>query len=228
MSKTTSSPPSISPLAGLGVRQRPVRPGGDDRREGGVAAQLADPRFGGAGDLALGAPAEAALEAPAPDLVGQLGGGGDRRQLALVLDPAQLLDRAAGGHRLDPLREFPPQPLEQANRDVVVLEAEATAEVGRDAAEPVVGDGDRLPALDLRRGPLGVAEVGQEEARLGAADAGAVGSGEAGQVADVDQVGDQHQVELALASAAARRSPRPLIAAPETPSWRASVASASR
>ena len=62
-------------------------------------------------------------------------------------------------------------------------------------------DRHRLPALDLGRGPLGVAEVGEEEARLGPADAGAVGAGEAGQVADVGQLGDQLEVELALGQA---------------------------
>ncbi len=65
-------------------------------------------------------------------------------------------------------------------------------------AEPVAGDGDRLPALDLGGGALGVAEVGEEEAHAGAADTGAVGAGEAGQVLDVGQVGDQQPVQLAL------------------------------
>ena len=55
---------------------------------------------------------------------------------------------------------------------------------------------------------------------LGAADAGAVGAGEAGQVADVDQVGDEHPVELALGhERRARRSPRPRIR-PAAPSSR--------
>ena len=67
-----------------------------------------------------------------------------------------------------------------------------------DPAQPVVGDGDHVPALDLGLGALGVAEVGEEDALLGAADAGAVGAAEAGQVADVDQVGDEQAVELAL------------------------------
>ena len=228
MSKTTSSPGLDLALARLGVRQRPVWPGGDDRREGRIATELADARLRGAGDVALGAAAEAALEAPAPNLVGQLGGRRDRRQLGLVLDSAQPLDRATGRHRLDALRQFPPQALEQADRDVVVLEAEAAAELGGDAAQPVVGDRDRLPALDLRRGPLGVAEVGEEEARLGAADAGAVGAREPGQVADVDQLGDQHQVELALGERGREAIATAAHQAVETPRWPASVASASR
>src|SRR6476659_151519 len=215
-------------LARLGVRQRPVRPGGDDRREGGVAPELADSRLGGAGDLALAATAEASFQAPAPDLVGELGGGGNRSQLLPVLDPAQLLDCAAGRHRLDPVGELAAQALQQTDRDVVVLEAEAATEMGGDAAQPVVGDRDRLPALDLGRSTLGVAEVGEEEAGVGAADAGAVGTGEAGQVADVDQLGDQGQVELARSQRSREAVAAAPHALPETPRWRASVASASR
>ena len=81
---------------------------------------------------------------------------------------------------------------------MVVLEADPAGEALGDPAEPVVGDRDDLPALDLRLGALGVAEVGEEDAGVGAADTGAVGAAEAGQVADVDQVGDQQAVELAL------------------------------
>ncbi len=65
-------------------------------------------------------------------------------------------------------------------------------------------------------GALGVAEVGEEEANARPADAGAVGAGEAGQVADVGQVGDQHPVQLFLGqqrleavAAAAHQEPAP-------------------
>src|SRR6187551_2391639 len=54
-------------LARLGVGQRPIRAGGDDRRKGGVPPQLADAGLRGASDVALGAAAEAALQAPPPD-----------------------------------------------------------------------------------------------------------------------------------------------------------------
>ena len=198
MSKTTSSPLADLMLARLGVRKRPVGAGGDDRRERGVAAELSDPRFGGAGDVALAAAAEAALERPAPDLVGNLRGGGDRRELRLVLDPPQLFRVAAGGDQLDPVGEFLLEPLQRADREVLVLEPDPAGEARSDPAEPVVLDRDHLPALDLGLGPLGVAEVGEEEAGLGAADADPVGAGEPGQVADVDEVGDEGEVELAL------------------------------
>ena len=226
MSKTTSSPLPDLPLAGLGVRQGAVGAGGDDRRERGVAAELADPRFGGAGDVALAAPGEAALDAPQPDRVGELRGLLDRPQLLLVLDPAQRLDGTAGGHRLDPLGELLLQLLQRADRHLVVLEADPALEPRRDRRQPVALDRDRLPALDLGGGALGVAEVGEEESHPGAADAGAVGAGEAGQVADVGQVGDQHPVELALR----QRGLEPVAAAPHqpTPSSWASSSSASR
>jgi hypothetical protein len=186
-------------LAWLGVRQCPVRPGGDDRRERGVAAELADPRFEGTRDLALGPAGKPLFGAPPQSLVSQLRGLLDQRQLAVVLDPAQLLDPATGGRHLDAVGEFLLQFLQQPHRHVVVLEPDPALQVPGDPAEPVVGDRQDLPALDLGFGPLGVAEVGEEETHAWTADAGAVGAGEAGQVADVDQVQDQHPVELALA-----------------------------
>ena len=99
---------------------------------------------------------------------------------------------------VDAVGQFLLQPLQRAHGHVVVLEAGPAREALGDPAEPVVVDRDHLPALDLGLGPLGVAEVGEEDARLGAADAGPVGAAEAGQVADVDQVGDEQAVELAL------------------------------
>src|SRR6478609_364861 len=78
-------------LARLGVRKGAVRPGGNDRREGRLGALLAHPSLDRAGDVELGAPAEAAFQRPAPGPVGQLCSSGDRRQLGLVLDPTQLL-----------------------------------------------------------------------------------------------------------------------------------------
>src|SRR5881394_413174 len=214
-------------LAGLGVRQGAVWAGGDDRREGGVAALLADPGFGGAGHVALRTAAQPSLQAPAPNIVSELGRRRDRRQLALVLDPTQALDRAASRNRLGPVGQFPPQALEQAHREVVVLKAEAARKVGGNTAEPVVGDGDRLPTLDLSGGALGVAEVGEEEAGVGTADTGAVGAGETGQVRDVDQLGDQHQVELTLDQRGREPVAAGLHCEAETPRWRARAARAS-
>ena len=57
-----------------------------------------------------------------------------------------------------------------------------------------------VEAGDLGGGLLDVAEVGEEAAHVRPDDRQAVGAGEAGQVAHVDEVGDEQQVELALAS----------------------------
>ncbi len=84
----------------------------------------------------------------------------------------------------------------------LVVEAGAA---GRQAlsqlAEQVAPRADDLEAvrLDLRGGLLDVAEVGQEEALVGADQGGAVGPAEAGQPADVDEVGDQQRGQLTLA-----------------------------
>src|SRR6187402_3694907 len=80
-------------LAGLGVGQRAIGAGRDDGREGRLGTELAHTRLGGARHVELAAAGEPPLEGPAPDLVGKLGSGRDRRQLPLVLDPAQRLDR---------------------------------------------------------------------------------------------------------------------------------------
>jgi hypothetical protein len=55
-----------------------------------------------------------------------------------------------------------------------------------------------LDELAHRRHPLQVAEVGQEYRPVRARDDGAVRSGVAGQIADVDQVGDQHRPDAQL------------------------------
>ena len=227
MSKTTSSPRPISRSPGSACGRAPLGPAATIAGNEGsppssrirASAARATSRSRAAG--------EAALQRPAPDLVGQLRGLGDRRQLLVVLDPPQPLDPAAGGDQLDPLGEFLLQFLQQADRHLVVLEADPALEPLGDPLQPVAAERHRLPALDLGGGALGVAEVGEEEADAGPADAGAVGAGEAGQVADVGQVGDQHPVELALGqqrleavAAAAHQAP--------APSSRASSSSASR
>ena len=85
--------------------------------------------------------------------------------------------------------------------DVVVLEAHAKL-----ALRPALAErGDEflraLLAVEVRhllRGLLDVAEVGDEAANVATHDRHAVGAGEAGQVAQVDEVRDQQQVEPAL------------------------------
>jgi hypothetical protein len=215
-------------IARLGVRQRAVRAGSDDRREGRLRPQLPHPRLGGGRNLELAATGEAVLQRPAPDVVGELGGGRDRGELRLVLDPAQLLHgppRALQGNAVGQLLL---EPFQGADRHLVVLEAGPARQVPGYPTEPVVGDGDYLPALDLRLGALGVAEVGEEDADALAADTGPVGATEAGQVADVDEVGDEEAVELARG----RQGLEPVAASPHqagsAPSLAASSSSASR
>src|SRR5262249_39986730 len=110
----------------------------------------------------------------------------------------KLFDEAAGAFQSNALGQLLLQPAHRPHRHLVVLVAGAPAEPLSDSSKPVVLDGDDLPALDLGLGPLGVAEVGEEDAGALAADAGAVGAAEAGQVADVDAVGDEQAVELLL------------------------------
>ncbi len=144
-----------------------------------------------------------------------------------VLHPPQLLDVPAGGDELDSIGQFLLEPLHRPDREVLVLEPGPAREARGDPTQPVVLDGDGVPAVDLGLGALRVSEVGQEQSRLRAAHAGSVGAGEAGQVTDVDHLGDDHEVELALgdepgeavASLRAHGSPS---------SSRAIVASASR
>jgi hypothetical protein len=81
---------------------------------------------------------------------------------------------------------------------VVVVEARAAGQLRGQVAHQVAARREPLePGVHLGLGLLGVAEVGQEQAPVARHDGGAVGAGEAGQPADVDQVGDQQRVQLA-------------------------------
>jgi hypothetical protein len=156
----------------------------------------------------------------------------DAEELAAISAAAELadevwrwsLDRAAGGDQHRSLRRFLLDPLQQPHREVVVLESDGAGEALGDTAEPVVEDRDHVPALDLGLGALGVAKVGEEHARVRAAEAGAVRATEAGQVADVDELGDQEHVELTPGDQLGEAIP----AVVHTPSSAAIVSSASR
>ena len=64
------------------------------------------------------------------------------------------------------------------------------------SVDQVLRDGHALELrVDLVLSLLGVAEVGEEHARVRADQGEAVGAGVAGQVAHVDEVGDQQQVD---------------------------------
>ena len=164
MSKTTSSPRPISRSPGSACGRAPLGPAAT------IAGKDGSPPSSRIRASAARATSRSVRPArPRSTLQSQTSSASfgcrlDRRQLALVLDPAQLLDQAAGGHRLDALGEFPLQTLQAAHREVVVLEAGPALEPLGDAPQPVALDRDRLPALDLSGGALGVAEVGKKEA----------------------------------------------------------------
>ena len=187
------------PLAGLGVRESAVLPGRDDRRKGWLGAELADPRLTGARDLPLGPPGEAALDRPAKDTVGELGGGDHPLDLLGLLHGAELLHEIARRNEIDPLAERGLQPGELPNAQLGVLEADPSGHPRGDLRNQLALGLGTLPFLpDLRGGALGVAEVGEEDPLLATDQAGPVGPRETGQVADVRQVGDEELVELAL------------------------------
>src|SRR5262249_21711138 len=74
----------------LVVRERGVRPRGNDRRERrALGAELAHPLLGRELDLAFGAADDPALDDPPVDLVAELRGGGDRGELCLALAAAK-------------------------------------------------------------------------------------------------------------------------------------------
>ncbi len=181
------------------MRKRPVGAGCDDRREGRLGAELAEPGLGGSGHIALGAPGEAALERPAVDVVGELGGGGDPLELLGLLHSAKLLDQVTGGNELDALARRGLQPGKLANAQLGVLEADTARHPPDDLRDELaLGLGPLPLGPDLMRGALGVAEVGEEDQLFRADQASTVGAGEAGQIADIHQVRDEELVELAL------------------------------
>ena len=188
------------------MRQRAVVRGGDDRREGDVlGADLLRPPFEPPDDRGLGVPGEPVrLDQPAVEVVGDRRSASDRVQLLLVLDGAQSLHQSAGRHQLDLVGQQARELRVARHRHGRVLEPEAKRPAGSlfqqlgDIAQQVLPALQRLVAGDLRLGALEVAKVGHEGALIGADQTEAVGAREAAQVADVDQVGDQQQVDPLL------------------------------
>ena len=82
MSKTTSSPEPISRSPGSACGSAPFSPAATIGGNEGSAPSSRMRASHGAGDVALGAAREAALDRPLVDLVGELGGGRDPLQLA--------------------------------------------------------------------------------------------------------------------------------------------------
>jgi hypothetical protein len=184
--------------AGLGVRERAVRAGGDDGRERhplGAAPAHRDLEV--ERDVALRASDEAAVDDLGERRVGQPGGGPDRVELGGVLQRAQVLDEPAGGDEVDAeageLRVL-------ADRDLGVVEADAPGrQPVRRPLEQVLADLVRVRVAHLVARLREVAEVGQEPAGAVAADDGRPArAGEAGQPPHVRGARDEQGVELAL------------------------------
>ncbi len=189
-------------VARLGVRQRAVLGRGHDRIEARAArAAAAHLLLQRERHLALGPADQAALAHPVVDLVGEHRGGADLLHLAGLLERALGLHRAAGGDELDALGQQLAQPLVLAHAQVLVLEAEphrALRPAGLERLGELLRRALAVEVADLRLGALDVAEVGDEAPRLRPQHHHRARAGEAGEVADVDEVGDQQQVGAAL------------------------------
>ena len=224
MSKTTIFSRADIPLGGLGGRESAVVRGGNDRREGWSGTKLADSRLTGAGDVALGPPGEAApiVQRKTPS-VSSAGAPAIRSSWSGSLHDAELLDKIT--RRTSRRRRRWPPPAGRAG--------------GRSACRPrsrpcpdirAAICGDQLPlglgALPLGRdlvlGPLGVAEVGEEDELVGTHKAGAVRAGETGQVADVARSETKSWSSSFSATSSARRPPRVIFRAFSRPAPRAS------
>ncbi len=118
MSKTTRSPAAISRSPGSACGRAPLGPAATIAGNDGSAPSSRIRASAARATSRSLRPREAALEAPAPDLVGELGGGGDRGQLVGVLDPAQLLDRPPRADQLDSLGEFLRRAAQWARTDI--------------------------------------------------------------------------------------------------------------
>ena len=113
-------------VARLGVRQRAVRTGGDDRVKGGpLGPEVAHRPLQGGGDAHLGAPHQPPLHDLAQRGVRELGRLGDPPDLLGVLDRAQRLDEVAPGDQLDSVAQLLAQPAVRAHGQVGVLEGQA-------------------------------------------------------------------------------------------------------
>ena len=211
-------------VARLGVRERAVRAGGHDRGEaragGAAAAHLLLERER---DLALGAADDAALEHPRVDVVGERRGDADPLHLARLLAHALGLDERrrrrrarsaraaarAGAECWRTLMCWSSKPSRRRPSGQPSLSASANSCGARSRSKPSTS---RLRALD-------VAEVGDEAARVRAHHRQRVRAREARQVADVDEVGDEQQVDLALPQA-----PRDAVGAAHSAALRCSSA----
>ena len=107
------------------MRQRAVRPRGDDRRKRDcLGAKTAHRNLEVKGDVALAAARKPLGEHLLERCVGERCGGTDSRQLAVVLDRAQLLDQPVGRDELDSVRQQTGEPLVLLDRHLRGIEAQ--------------------------------------------------------------------------------------------------------
>ncbi len=185
------------------MRQRAVGAGGDDRVEArSLRSQLAHRRLQREDRLALGAPDESLRQQPLERFVGDRARRPDQLDLLRLLDRAQALDQAAAPDQLDPLGQQLRRRAWRSHRNMRVLEPEPHVprrqRVG-DQREQFLGRAQPLEArIDLLCRLLDVPEVGDECPCPGPDQRQAVGARVAGQVAHVDQVGDEQQIDPGL------------------------------
>ena len=145
-------------------------------------------------------------------------GGGDQLDLVLVLDHPHALDEAL--HGTSSTRSGNSSRARSSAATVVLSDSNPTRNVpsGRWSTASATRSVRSRHALefgsDLLLGLLGVAEVGQEDARARTDQREAVAARVAGQVADVDQVRDQHQVDVRPVEGAKRDDRHGLLMRP--------------
>ena len=199
---TVTSVPSSMIVSRIGMRPRAVLAGGDDRPEGEcLRAVLTERSLDPPGDVRLGAPDDRLSRAPrrrhprsrsAPD----------RRQLALVLDRRRASTSPRVGNELGTAR---PIVSHCAIRDLRRLEPDPPAgeQLGERAGDVAAG----LDDLDARRPRVPPRDSGSRcrgSSRVRLDEQRAVRALEAGQVADVDAVGDEQRLGQARGEASRR------------------------
>jgi len=130
--------------------------------------------------------------------VGGLAGQPQQGHLAGVLDLAQGLDRAGGPHQVRTriFGQHPGKGLESVDRDDVALESDATCPAGQcqlpemPGARPFNGD-MQVRGLSGRLGPVPGVGGQHREGVVGEHQQRRVGTGESGQIADIDKVTHQ-------------------------------------
>ncbi len=191
------------PLARLVVGAGAVRPRRDDGLEADVVgAAVAHLGVQREREPPLGGPVGEQGEHRGQRIVGDGAGRADPRDLAVVLHDAEVFDQAARGHQLGGREPGLGEAPLLGPGDVLRLEADARRrlQVPRED-RPLLGDGatDAELRVHAHRGQLAgrlllVAAVGHEAEPFGVDHEDGGRPGEAGEIADVGEVGDDEGV----------------------------------